>query len=1059
MTDKLSGMDAMLGRLQERAKELNCFYQLEALLSQADVNIDDLLNGIIAIIPPAFQYPEACRTRIVYGQNVYQYTAFAPTEPLLCVDIKLQGEVLGRVDVGYINEVPKVAGDIYLPEERKLIQTIADRIAHTIFYRQLRRTAEEWEQAKADLRLQPGSEWISMVEVLLKTDKKLFLYLSQKMLHYLRLHGIEEANDLLKRFEMKDPPEALGETNIPSRKKTVDALLSMGREIFEVAARHFEHERIMANIQRWMQEEKSRFLVRAIDDPNASLTELIDAITRYHHLIAEGAELSSAIHKGLRVSLVRRFFSDQLDFVNIAKNYVNVEDYYEIVNRIIFPTNSRGSLGGKSAGLFLASQILKKCQIDGRQKYPFKVPKTWYITSDGLMNFVYYNNLEEVIEQKYKDLDEIFLEYPNIIQLFKNAPFPPEMMQKLSAMMDDIGEVPIIVRSSSLLEDRLGAAFSGKYKSLFLANQGSKAQRLEALTDAVSEIYASTFGPDPIEYRKEKGLLDFFEEMGIMIQEVVGKHVGPYFFPAFAGVAFSRNEFRWSPRIKREDGLLRLVPGLGTRAVDRVADDYPVLIAPGKPDLRVNITPDEILRYSPRYIDVIHLEANQFVTLKLDDVLRCYGADFPMVDQLFSVVKEDDITDSVSLFNLDFDKDQLVPTFAGIMKRSDLAGQMKKLMRLLEETIETPVDIEFAHDGEDLYLLQCRPQSYAQENSPAPIPTDIPKDKLIFSANRFVSNGWVRKISHIVYVDPEAYTAVSDLETLKKVGRAVSLLNKVLPKHQFILMGPGRWGSRGDIKLGVNVSYSDINNTAVLIEIAKKTGRFTPDLSFGTHFFQDLVESGIRYLPLYPDEADVVFNERFFKRAPNILQELAPNFSDLSHIIQVIDVPGHANGRVLHLLMNGELNKAAAVLSEPMKVSEDDIDPGEQIQAAPTDDFWRWRYHMAEKIANKMDGKRFGVKKVYVFGSTKNATAGPGSDIDLLVHFAGTKTQQRELALWLDGWSLTLAEMNFLKTGYATKGLLDVHFVTDEDIENKSSFAVKIGAVTDAARELPMGGV
>jgi len=1046
----------MLGRLQERAKELNCFYQLEALLSQSDLDMDAVLEGIIVIIPPAFQYSEFCRARIDIGQKRYQAPGYRNATQLLSEEIKLQGEVLGRIHVIYTDEVAAEQGDAFLPEERKLIKTIADRIAHTIFYRQLRQTAEHWDQVKSEPHLQPGAEWITLVDMLLKSDKKLFLYLSQKMLHYLRLHGVNEANDLLRRFETKDPSEPLGECNIPSRKKTVNAMLDMGREIFDVASRHFEHRRILTNIQRWMQEEKSRFLVRAIDDPNASLTELIDAITRYHHLVADGAELSHSIRKGLRVSLVRRFFSDQLDFVNIAKNYVDVEDYYDIAQNIIFPANSRGSLGGKSAGLFLAEKIVKKCQPDDESRIHFKVPRTWYITSDGLMNFVYYNNLEEVIEQKYKDMDEVFLEYPNLIYLFKNAPFPPEIIQKLSNIMDDIGEVPIIVRSSSLLEDRLGAAFSGKYKSLFLANQGGKAERLEALTDAIAEIYASTFGPDPIEYRREKGLLDFFEEMGIMIQEVVGKKVGPYFFPAFAGVAFSRNEFRWSPRIKREDGLLRLVPGLGTRAVDRVADDYPVLIAPGNPGLRVNVTPDEIVRYSPRYIDVIHLEENQFVTLKLDDVLKQYGAAFPMVEELFSLVKENDIRDSISLFNLDFEKDQLVPTFAGVMKRSNLAGQMKALLALLEETIQTPVDLEFAHDGEDLYLLQCRPQSYAQETAPAPIPPDIAKNKLLFSTDRFVSNGMVGQISHIVYVRPEAYNAATDLETLKSVGRAVSHLNKVLPKRQFILMGPGRWGSRGDIKLGVNVTYADINNTAVLIEIAKKTGRFTPDLSFGTHFFQDLVEAGIRYLPLYPDEPKAVFNEIFFRKAPNILEELAPKFADLSDIVQVIDVQRHTGGQVLQLLMNGDLGQAVAVLSKEAHQDEPASTPEDRPQNNSSDEFWRWRAHMAEKIASKMDGERFGVKRIFVFGSTKNATAGPGSDIDLLIHFVGTESQRSDLQLWLDGWSLTLAEMNFLKTGYASNGLLDVHYVTDEDIEKRSSFAVKIGAVTDAARPLRM---
>ncbi len=173
-------------------------------------------------------------------------------------------------------------------------------------------------------------------------------------------------------------------------------------------------------------------------------------------------------------------------------------------------------------------------------------------------------------------------------------------MHGLSAALDDFAGVPVIVRSSSLLEDRVGSAFSGKYKSLFLANQGTKKERLAALLDAVAEIYASMFGPDPIEYRQERGLLDFDEQMGILIQEVVGTRNGKYFFPAFAGVAFSKNEFRWSPRITRDDGLVRLVPGLGTRAVDRTSDDYPVLIVPGQPELRVNVAVDEIIRYSPK---------------------------------------------------------------------------------------------------------------------------------------------------------------------------------------------------------------------------------------------------------------------------------------------------------------------------------------------------------------------------------------------------------------------------------------------------------------------------
>ena len=141
-------------------------------------------------------------------------------------------------------------------------------------------------------------------------------------------------------------------------------------------------------------------------------------------------------------------------------------------------------------------------------------------------------------------------------------------------------------------------AFSGKYRSLFLANTGTREERLEALIDAVCEVYASVFGPDPIQYRAERGLLDFVEEMGIIIQKVVGRQVGKYFFPAFAGVAFSNNEFRWSPRLRREDGIVRMVTGLGTRAVDRMGDDFPFMMSPGQPNLRVNVTPDQVAHYA-----------------------------------------------------------------------------------------------------------------------------------------------------------------------------------------------------------------------------------------------------------------------------------------------------------------------------------------------------------------------------------------------------------------------------------------------------------------------------
>jgi predicted nucleotidyltransferase len=338
---------------------------------------------------------------------------------------------------------------------------------------------------------------------------------------------------------------------------------------------------------------------------------------------------------------------------------------------------------------------------------------------------------------------------------------------------------------------------------------------------------------------------------------------------------------------------------------------------------------------------------------------------------------------------------------------------------------------------------------------PVPIPKDVPEERIVFSAKRYISNGKVPDITHIVFVDPAKYTEVEELDEMKLIGRAVGKLNKLLPKRRFILMGPGRWGSRGDIKLGVSVSYADISNTAVLVEVARKKGNYVPDLSFGTHFFQDLVESSIRYLPLYPDDEGIIFNERFLSQSPNILEELIPEYAHLSEVIKVIDVQKSTQGSVLRVLLNADLDEGMGLLSSPSETL--DIYSAKDYQtAASTDENWRWRLSMAKKIAAELDPKRFGVKAFYLFGSTKNAIAGPGSDIDVIVHFQGTAKQKKDLDLWFEGWSLCLGELNYLRTGYRTERLLDVHYVDDKEVEKKSGFAAKIGAVTDAARPLPL---
>ncbi len=242
----------------------------------------------------------------------------------------------------------------------------------------------------------------------------------------------------------------------------------------------------------------------------------------------------------------------------------------------------------------------------------------------------------------------------------------------------------------------------------------------------------------------------------------------------------------------------------------------------------------------------------------------------------------------------------------------------------------------------------------------------------------------------------------------------------------------------------------------MLIEIAKQKKDYVPDLSFGTHFFQDLVEANIKYLPLYPDDDSTLFNDDFFNNTKNMFSSLVPDLAHLQSVIKVIDISA-TGGNVLNIYMNADREMAVAIIEEK---DENQISSDQQLKKPvfqiDKDIHWRWRLRMAEKLASKLDAEHYGVVGLYIFGSTKNATAGPGSDIDLLVHFRGSEKQRDELISWLDGWSISLSQINFDRTGFNTDGLLDIHIITDEDISNRTSYAIKIGAVTDAARPLTL---
>ncbi len=613
---------------------------------------------------------------------------------------------------------------------------------------------------------------------------------------------------------------------------------------------------------------------------------------------------------GLRVSLLRHFISDHLEFIRIAKHYLTVRDMQPLVDHAIGSAAGHGRIGGKAAGMLLGYKIIQSTLGD---KYGdlIRIPESYYLRTDVFEDFLSLNGLTKYQNQKYKTTDEIRNEFPAIQDVFRNGQFPEYMVKQCRAMLKKLGKHPLIVRSSSLLEDNFKAAFCGKYKSVFLGNQGSLDQRLAHLLPAIGEVFSSALAPDPLIYRQERELLDYDERIGILLQKVVGFQYDHYFLPAYSGVALSRNDYTWSPRIKAADGLMRIVMGLGTRAVDRVGDDYPRLVALSNPTLRPESTLEEQKRYSQTHVDVINLQTNSFEIIRLRDL---WGPEkMPGIENIVSL-EEDGYLQAPYAEIPAGHYQRGVITFDNLLKNTPFPDIIRDVLKVLKEAYGCPIDIEFSHDGKYLYLLQTRPMTARMEEEAIVIPKNVPQRDRIFSTRRYVRNGRVDDIEYLIYCDPRAYLQIKADHKRHQLARVVGKLNQKLAEKNFILMGPGRWGSN-NIQLGIPVQYSEINNTKVLIEIAHREGDYTPDVSFGTHFFLDLVEKGIHYLPLYPNDSDNTFQQEFFTAVPNALVSLFPDASEFAPYVKVIDVHQAIPGRHLHLRMNGKQNLALAYIN------------------------------------------------------------------------------------------------------------------------------------------------
>jgi hypothetical protein len=614
----------------------------------------------------------------------------------------------------------------------------------------------------------------------------------------------------------------------------------------------------------------------------------------------------------IKVVLIRTLISDQLAYVNIAKDWLTIRDLREIYQHKI----GSGKIGGKSAGMLLARRILENVATPELKEH-LSIPESYYLGADVTYAFMALNNLMHWNDQKYKPEESIRKDHPHIIKDFLAGKFPPETLSELRGLLAKIGHQPLIVRSSSLLEDNFGTSFAGKYESLFCPNQGTLEENLYQLTQAIQRIYASILNPDALLYRRSKGLQDYDERMAILIQLVQGEQVGNYFLPIGAGVAFSRNQFRWNPQIRREDGFIRMVVGLGTRAVDRLGNDYPRLVALSHPLLHPEATPRLINQYSQHEIDLINLEINELKSVPVPEVLTSHYPGLRYIAQVFS----EDYILPIRSNVLDKQSSQLVITFDELFRRTPLAAYFRELLRKLEENYHSPVDTEFTLQILDpnslqpqvnICILQCRPQSHFKE-SKTRLPNSLNPADVVFSTTRMVPDGHVEDITHVLYVSPEGYFSLSTQAERSHIAHLISKLNAKLVGKTFITIGPGRWGTINP-DLGVPINYGDIYNTRALVEVSGIGINAAPEPSFGTHFFQDLVEANIYPLGIYLDDPEVKFNRSFLYDAPNRLDDFLPEAKDCRETLRLIEVASFRPGAHLELVMDDEKGEAVAFM-------------------------------------------------------------------------------------------------------------------------------------------------
>ena len=542
----------------------------------------------------------------------------------------------------------------------------------------------------------------------------------------------------------------------------------------------------------------------------------------------------------------------------------------------------RGQIGGKARGLLFVIEHLAKGGDLTAHDDLLRFPDSLVITTDVFDEFMAANRLNEAVLARCDGK----LSGPSLEERFASAQFPSAARDALAHVLKSEHR-PLVVRSSSLMEDNAEHSFAGIYLSDFLGNNGSDEERLEKLIATIKRVYASTFGQNARAYRKRHGLPWREEKMAVLIQNMIGQHYqGDLFYPLIGGVAFSLNFYPWSDRLRSQDAVARLVVGVGTRAVGR---EYARVFSPKLPGLRPEGSDERaIIKYSQETVDVLDMKTGGLNQTKLSLLHN------PLLREVCSVVDSEGVlSEPVSSLP---PGGRYIATFDRFIGKSNVmpfTPLLRELLAGLQGLFERPIDIEFAvnfptasDDGSPLfYLLQARPLGGRSQHRRIRIPK-VPARDTLLSSQRVLGNGMRRKIHDLIFVDPATYR----WQDAHAIARQVGKIDQELDGRKYILIGPGRWGTSNP-QLGVPVQYGEIAGASVIVEMA--TESFSPELSYGTHFYADMVASGVLYLPFNESEGD------YFNR--ELLDQQETVYADASvrhvHFQEGLDVYVDGKGR------------------------------------------------------------------------------------------------------------------------------------------------------------------